>query len=1126
MARTTCRNDTNSARLYESLGAIGLGFQGAFHCVEDAAVGGGQSLGHIRIPDTASMMPGAIEHPHVIHPSTLDACMQMTSPILMDASLLEVPMVPTFIKQINIASDLPRTAGDRLFVHADTQLRSKSSFKADITASRENAPDVELPVIELHGLVCTAVPGGTSTRSPEAGDRCHKLCWELSPGFIPSDFTVLTNGFGKSRVHDMPQVTLIKPACPTSASENLISSLSSSLAERLIKMTSDFEDVAEAGLNGSICICLIEIDNSILKTCTATQWSALRQMLSSASRVLWVTKGGTMDVHLADAGLITGLARTARLENPALRLITYDMDSKETSPEQTADSISFVLEKSFSERPNGDNIEDDEFAQRSGQIYVPRVVEDQSLQLRLSSQSSEPQVEPQKFLQPGRSLRLEVATPGLLDSLRFVEDTTAMAPLAPHELRMQPRAYGVNFRDVMIALGQLEDTSLMSSETSGVVTEIGDAVANEFQVGDRICAWNGKAFAGSVTVSRNAVQRIPGNMTFETAASIPIVYATVYYGLVHLARLQEGESVLIHSAAGGVGQAAVMLAQHVGANAFVTVGSNDKKKLLMETYGIAEDHIFSSRQLSFANGIKRLTGSRGVDVVLNSLAGEAFHETFDCLAKLGRFIEIGKRDILANSRLDMATFNKSVTFASVDLTIVFEQDPVLAKRMLGEVFVLLAAGKVQPVQPLNVFSLSEVESAFRLIQAGKHTGKVVLQANQDTTVKALPSSTAPTKFSKDASYILIGGLGGLGRALCRWLVSQECKNIIVLSRSGLKSAHAASIVDELNGNGVKLAIYECDVGDREQVDRALGLCSKEMPPIRGVIHTAMVIRDNIINKMTWEDYHDALRPKVQGTLNIHEALLDTPLDFFIMLSSCVGVIGNNGQANYASACTFQDAFARYRTSLGMPTRSIDVGMVEDAGYVSESKEVYKFLTAQGFRPIKVDELFAVIDCAISQPIHDADDCQLMIGLTDPQSETQVINFTDAKFSHILSTKRSRTTGSSSQSSSMSSQLQKAASDSEMYSVIRDAIVAQVAKVLIVPAEDINASQSISKYGVDSLSAVELRNWFAKSLEAPIGVMEILSGKSIDTLTGEVLARSNVVQSLRTDKVVDGLGNDG
>lgn len=285
----------------------------------------------------------------------------------------------------------------------------------------------------------------------------------------------------------------------------------------------------------------------------------------------------------------------------------------------------------------------------------------------------------------------------------------------------------------------------MSSEHSGVVTEVGQALVDEYRVSDRICAWGGTAYAGSVILSKHAVQRIPENMSFETAASIPIVYATVYYGLVHLARLEIGESVLIHSAAGGVGQAAVMLAKHLGARIFVTVGSNEKKELMMKTYGIPVDHIFSSRHLSFADGIRELTDGRGVDVVLNSLAGESLHETFECLATLGRFIEIGKQDILANSRLDMSTFNKSVTFASVDLSIVFEQAPKLAKHMMSEVFALLASGAVQPVQPLNTFPLSDMENAFRLMQAGKHTGKVVLQANQDTTVKVCNFHVGHTK---------------------------------------------------------------------------------------------------------------------------------------------------------------------------------------------------------------------------------------------------------------------------------------------------------------------------------------------------------------------------------------------
>lgn len=279
--------------------------------------------------------------------------------------------------------------------------------------------------------------------------------------------------------------------------------------------------------------------------------------------------------------------------------------------------------------------------------------------------------------------------------------------------------------------------------------------------------------------------------------------------------------------------------------------------------------------------------------------------------------------------------------------------------------------------------------------------------------------------------------------------------------------------------------------------------------------------------MTVEDYHAALRPKVQGTINIHEALFNRPLDFFIMLSSVVGIIGNNGQANYASACTFQDAFARYRTTLGMPTRSIDLGMIEDAGYVNENVDTLRpflaFLADLGLQAVKMAEALAVIDYAITRPIRDLDDCQLIIGLTGSTTGALATNFSDAKFSHI---RARQTTSMDPQPSSVQSQLQTAQSAVDEHRVLLEAIVAQIAKVLVVPAEDINPAQSISHYGGDSLSAVELRNWFARELEASFGVMEILSGRSIEAVAGEVLARSKVVQDVRLKKggvqgVVDG-----
>ena len=529
-------------------------------------------------------------------------------------------------------------------------------------------------------------------------------------------------------------LSILAPANPSAAFESLSSALCSLLDQPITARSSDICALPELSGDGKTCICLAELEESILDNCDELQWTSIQKMLYSASRVLWITRGGTMNARYAEASLITGLARSARSDNEALHLVTLDLDPCQKSAEDAARILLNILHTSFNTQAE-EQSRDFEYTERGGQIYIPRLVEDQSLQAYLTASTTVSKTETEPFFQHDRPLRLEVETPGLLDSIRFVEDDTPQKSLGAEELRMDLRASGVNFRDVMISLGQLDDSSAMCGEHSGIVTAVGTSLRNAFHVGDRICAWGGNAYASSIVVNGLSAQIIPINMSFETAASIPIVYTTAYYSLVHLARLKRGETVLIHSAAGGVGQAAVMLARHLGAKIFVTVGNNEKKALVMQNFDIPEEQIFSSRDTSFVQGIKRLTGGRGVDVVLNSIAGEGFRETCRCVATLGRFIEIGKRDILMNGRLDMEMFNRNVMFASVDLTLVFGHDPSLGASILREVFDMLRQGFISTIQPINVYPFSKMESAFRLIQAGKHMGKVVLRADLDTTVK-------------------------------------------------------------------------------------------------------------------------------------------------------------------------------------------------------------------------------------------------------------------------------------------------------------------------------------------------------------------------------------------------------
>ena len=745
--KAQCQNLIEPMQLYDKLDAIGMHFRDSFKCIKNVQAGQHQSLGSICIPNTASLMPKEFQLPHVLHPATLDACMQMTSVPLANSGSLLSPMVPTFIKELRVSSDLPNRPGVEFVVQVTTDIAGKRSSTYSFSATPSSTSHIQLPCIEVHGFACTAIGVGASSEAAAVNRTiCHRLQWsplesdcenECQHSTQTQGGTAPKTDINRDMVPSCPSTVLIQSANPSPFSKAVVSELSKHLIEGPVEISSKIEDIATAGLDGKVCIFLAEIDAPILHTCTEPLWLSLQAMLSSASRVLWITCGGAMDTCVPEAGLISGLARSSRSDNEALRLVTLDIDPDRSSPEQTGKTILKILEKSFTATAERFLASDTEYVERKTHISVPRLVEDSELQTHLtgSTTSSQPQVELQPFLQNDRVLRLEVSVPGLLDSLRFVEDGSSSQLLAANQLKMSPCAFGVNFRDVMISLGQLEDSSLFSSEHSGIVTEVGTDLQNQYTVGDRICAWGGNAYASSVRVSGLAAHIIPEDMSFETAASVPIVYATAYYALVHLARIRKGETVLIHSAAGGVGQAAIMLAKHLGAVVFVTVGNDGKKALLMNNYQIPEDHIFSSRQTTFVDSIRRLTGGKGVDVALNSIAGEGLHETCGCVAKMGRFIEIGKRDILANARLDMDMFNRNVTFASVDLTIVFEHDPVLAQEMLAEVFQLLRIGAIKPVEPLNVFPLSQIENAFRLIQSGKHLGKVILKAEEDTQVK-------------------------------------------------------------------------------------------------------------------------------------------------------------------------------------------------------------------------------------------------------------------------------------------------------------------------------------------------------------------------------------------------------
>ena len=481
------------------------------------------------------------------------------------------------------------------------------------------------------------------------------------------------------------------------------------------------------GGSSKVYVFLGEIDRPILKSPDLTQFEAIKALCTKSKGVLWVTRGGAIDCENVDASLNVGFLRSLRMEYSGKRLATLDLDPKqELWSLASITTITETFRRMFDDSING-AINDFEFADRDGIISIPRYHKDISRNKAVFPDAADlpvPKMEP--FHQPSRPLRLFIGTPGLLDTLAWNDDPDPGQELDADTVEVEPRAFGLNFRDVMVSMGQL-NSELMGFECAGFVTRVGSgAAAQGFKDGDRVAMLLRGYYGNLARVHWTSVVHIPDDMSFEIAASLPVSYCTAYVSVYNTARLQKGETVLIHAATGAFGQAAIVLAKHIGAKIFVTVGTEAKREFVIKTYGIAPDHIFSSRDTSFANGVLSMTQGKGVDVVLNSLAGLLLQESFNCVAPFGRFIEIGKRDLELNSHLALGAFTRAVSFSSIDLLAYAEHKRLEVNQVFKDVIRLYQEKVIIPVDPITVYPVSEIEKTFRLMQAGKHMGKIVI----------------------------------------------------------------------------------------------------------------------------------------------------------------------------------------------------------------------------------------------------------------------------------------------------------------------------------------------------------------------------------------------------------------
>ncbi|WPB95915.1 SDR family NAD(P)-dependent oxidoreductase [Streptomyces malaysiensis] len=571
------------------------------------------------------------------------------------------------------------------------------------------------------------------------------------------------------------------------------------------------------------------------------------------------------------AAAVWGLVRSAQTENPG-RIVLLDTDT-----ELDHDVLGRVL-----------STDEPQLALRGTRLHAARLT-----RVRSTDDLVAPETE---------AWRLESVEKGALENLALVPCPEVTQPLRPGQVRIEVRVAGLNFRDVLNALGMYSgQAGPLGSEVAGVVTEVGPEVTG-LAVGDRVMGLAFGGFGSLAVTDRRLLTAIPAGWSFAVAASVPIVFLTAYYGLVDLAGLRAGESLLVHAGAGGVGLAAIQLGRHLGAEVYATA-SEGKWGVLYE-WGVDESRVASSRTLDFRERFRAATDGRGVDVVLNSLAGEFVDASLDLLVPSGRFVEMGTSDI--RSAEDLRDHRADVNYQAFELTDAgFER----IQQMLRELVSLFEAGVLRPL-PVRGWDVRRAQDAFRFMSQAKHVGKLVL------TIPRAPDSSGT---------VVITGAGGLGGALTRHLVGEHgVRHLLLVSRRGSDAPGASALVGEMAAQGATVTFAACDLTDREALAAVLAGIPAERP-VTGVVHTAGILEDGVLGSLSPDQLDRVLAPKVDAGWHLHELTRDLDLSFFAVFSSLAGLLGSGGQANYAAGNVFLDGLVRHRREQGLPGSSMAWG---------------------------------------------------------------------------------------------------------------------------------------------------------------------------------------------------------
>jgi len=681
---------------------------------------------------------------------------------------------------------------------------------------------------------------------------------------------------------------------------------------------------------------------------------------------------------------------------------------------------------------------------------------------------------------------------GAIDNLRLTQ--AQVDPPAANEVQVRIEAAGLNFRDVLNVLGLYPgDPGPIGGDLCGIVTALGAEVTG-FEIGQRVMGFMQGAFASRVNVPSLLLAPVPDGVDAVGAATLPAAALTARLAF-DWAKLKSGDRVLVHAASGGVGLAAIQLARHLGAVVFATASAH--KQATLREMGVA--HVYDSRTTDFADQILADTDGAGVDVVLNSLAGEAINRNLRVLKPFGRFLELGKRDFYENTRIGLRPFRNNISYFGIDADQLMSERPQLTRRLFGELMSLFADGVLKPL-PFRAFPADEVVDAFRYMQQSKQIGKVVVSFRGGVPTGVPRKADAATlALPADASYLVTGGLGGFGLKTAQWLASKGARHIVLLGRRGMASPEAKAAVSALEASGIEVRVHACDVTRRKALADVLRDIAATMPPLRGVVHAAMVIDDGLLRNQDEDAFHRVLAPKVLGARHLHELTRALRLDFFVLYSSATTLFGNPGQGNYVAANLYLEALAERRRAQGLPAICLSWGAIDDVGYLARHQEVKDALQSRmGGPALHSGEALQVLEQMLLRD-------QSGLGVMDLEwSALRRFLPTAAapKFEELA--RHAEDLGGDGEGVAEIRRLLEELGPEELHTAFVDLLKREVAEILRISPERLDENRSMYDQGMDSLMGMELVAAVEERFGINLPIMALSEGPTIARLVERII----------------------